>query len=117
MVEGASNGLHDDEITNGSMYNSGMGLGLKAILDMLLFPHVKFAVHGCVTKRTAWDTRLISLPGRLDAIMIALTRQFPCFVRLRYALDAQLTRAIRTAIRVASQWVLYKEAGDQLLSN
>lgn len=103
VLEGASNGLHDDEIANGRMYDSGMGLGLRAILDMLLFPHVKFAVHGCVTKRTAWDTRLISLPGRLDAIMIALTRQFPCFVRLWYALDPKLAGAIRTAIRIASQ--------------
>ena len=82
LIEGASNGLHDDEIANGTMYNSGMGLGLRAILDMLLFPHVKFAVHGCVTKRTAWDTRLISFPGRLDAMRIAWSRQFPCFVRL-----------------------------------
>lgn len=33
MIEGASNGLQHDEIANGSMYNSGIGLGLKAILD------------------------------------------------------------------------------------
>jgi hypothetical protein len=32
-MEEATYGLHHDEIANGSMYNSGMDLGLGAMLD------------------------------------------------------------------------------------
>lgn len=47
-----------------------------AILDAPV-PTCQIRCLWVVTKHTHWDVRLISLPGRLPQIMIALAAQFP----------------------------------------